>query len=51
MKRLFLIIALLFPLGGCATMEKVGTVISAAQNFQITQGQVDSARNSYDGFV
>lgn len=32
-------------------MDKIGSAISAAQNFKITQGQVDSARNSYDGFV
>lgn len=51
MKKIIAIVIVAFALAGCATMEKVGTVISAAQNFQITQGQVDSARNSYDGFV
>jgi len=51
MKKVFIILALALSLGGCATMDKIGSAISAAQNFKITQGQVDSARNSYDGFV
>src|SRR6185436_4451636 len=51
MKKLIAVLAVALALGGCATMDKIGTVISAAQNFTITQGQVDSARNSYDGFV
>ena len=51
MKKLLLIVAVALSLGGCATMDKIGNAISAAQNFKITQGQVDSARNSYDGFV
>lgn len=32
-------------LGGCQT----GAVISAIQGYSITQGQLDAARNSYDG--
>lgn len=52
MKKIFTIVVSL-SLAGCATQfgERISTVISAAQNFTITQGQVDSARNSYDGFV
>lgn len=52
MKKL-IVIAIVLSLGGCATPfgERIGTVISAAQNFEVTQGQIDSARNSYDGFV
>lgn len=51
------IIALLaISLAGCSTpfgerLQTIGTAISAAQHLTITQGQVDSARNSYDGFV
>lgn len=43
----------LIILSGCATnpFKDIGTVFSAAQNLTITQGQVDSARNTYDGFV
>lgn len=55
MKKLIIILALSLSLGACSTQfgERIGlgTVISAAQTFEITQGQVDSARNSYDGFV
>jgi hypothetical protein len=51
MKKIIAVIAVALALGGCATMDKIGSAISAAQNFQVTQGQVDSARNSYDGFV
>lgn len=51
MKKIFIVFAVAISLGGCATLDKVGTVVSAAQNFTVTQGQVDSARNSYDGFV
>jgi hypothetical protein len=52
MKKIILVsVALL--LSGCATQfgERISTVISAAQNFEITQGQLDSVRNTYDGFV
>lgn len=53
MKKILIIAALAFSLGGCATQfgTRITDVISAAQNFSITQGQVDSARNTYDGFV
>lgn len=49
----FLIIALAISLGGCATKfgTSVANVVSAAQNFSITQGQLDSTRTTYDGFV
>lgn len=52
MKKVLIIIAAL-SLTGCATQfgQKVSSVISAAQNFEVTQGQVDSARSTYDGFV
>lgn len=49
----YLSIFLVISLGGCATQfgERISTVISAVQSFTITQSQIDSARNSYDGFV
>lgn len=52
MRKVLIIVAAL-SLTGCSTQfgERIATVISAAQNFTITQGQVDSARNTYDGFV
>lgn len=52
MKKILILLAAL-SLAGCSTQfgERVSTVISAAQNFTVTQGQVDAARNSYDGFV
>lgn len=52
MKKIILIsVALL--LSGCATQfgERIATVISTAQNFNITQSQLDTARSSYDGLV
>lgn len=52
MKKIILLsVALL--LTGCATQfgERISSVVSTVSNFSITQGQVDSARNSYDGFV
>ena len=53
MIRLIGVILVALSLTGCATnpIEKIGTAISAAQNFKITQGQLDSARSSYNGFV
>lgn len=52
MKKIILLGAALL-LTGCSTQfgERISKVVSAVQNFSITQGQVDSARNSYDGFV
>ncbi len=51
MKKI-LILGLLL-LTSCATPfgQRLSTVISAAQNFEVTQGQLDSARSTYDGFV
>lgn len=60
MKRLFLNIvaalslgAVALSLGACTNnpFKDIGTVVAAAQNFTVTQGQVDAARNSYNGFV
>lgn len=51
MKKVIAIIAVALSLTGCAAIDKVQTVISAAQKFEITQGQLDSARSSYNGFV
>lgn len=53
MKRIAALILVAFALAGCASnpFSKIGTVIEAAQNFTVTQGQVDAARNSYNGFV
>lgn len=51
MKKVLIILVAL-SLGGCATqLGTLSNTISAVQNFTITQGQVDSARSSYDGFV
>lgn len=52
MKKIILIsVALL--LGGCATQfgTRLTETISAVSNFSVTQGQVDTARTSYDGIV
>lgn len=48
-----LVVLVAISLGGCATQfgERISSVVSAAQNFSITQGQVDAARNGYDGLV
>jgi len=52
MKKIVFILAIALSIGGCAKeMQNLSSAISAAQNFKITQGQVDTARNSYDGFV
>lgn len=53
MIRFFLIVitALSLTVSGCTTVRTIETAFSAAQKFEVTQGQVDSARNSYDGFV
>lgn len=51
MKKLIAVIVVALSLTGCATIDKVQTAISAAQNFEVTQGQVDAARSSYNGFV
>lgn len=53
MKKIAILLVASLALTGCAT--KFGTNlsndISAIQKFSITQSQLDSARNSYDGFV
>lgn len=52
MKKVIAILIVTLALGGCAKeLETLRSGISAAQNFKVTQGQVDTARNSYDGFV
>jgi hypothetical protein len=56
MKKVLIIAAVALTLGGCGTqfgtrLSGIGETISAVQNFSITQGQVDSARNTYDGLV
>lgn len=51
MKKFLTVIAVALSLSGCAAIQKVETAISAAQKFEITQGQLDSARSSYNGFV
>lgn len=52
MRKILIIIAAL-GLAGCGTQfgSRISDAISAVQNFSVTQGQVDAARNSYDGFV
>jgi len=52
MKKILILLTLALALGGCAKeMQTLSNTISAAQNFKVTQGQVDAARNSYNGFV
>lgn len=52
MKKIAILLALSLVLGGCATQfGTLSNTISAVQNFTVTQGQVDTARSSYDGFV
>lgn len=51
MKKLFIILALSLNVASCTTFRQIETAFSAAQKFEVTQGQVDSARNTYDGFV
>lgn len=52
MKKIILLSAALL-LTGCATQfgERISSVVSAVTNFGITQGQLDTARSSYDGLV
>lgn len=51
MKKI-LIIAVALSLGGCAQqLAEFKAGLSAAQNFSITQGQVDAARATYDGTI
>lgn len=52
MKKIIALALVALALGGCAKeMQKLSDTISAAQQFKITQGQVDAARSSYNGFV
>lgn len=46
-----LALAVVVPLGGCATFQNIKDGISAAANFKVTQNQLDGARNTYDGTV
>ena len=52
MKKIIMIV-LALSLGACSTPfgTRITEVISAAQNFTVTQGQVDTARSGYDGAV
>lgn len=52
MKKILIICAAL-TLNGCATGfgTRITETISAVSNFTVTQGQVDTARSSYDGVV
>lgn len=52
MKKLLAILIVSVVLAGCAKeMQTFSDTVAAAQNFKVTQGQVDASRNSYDGFV
>lgn len=53
MKKLFIIAALSLALAGCANnpFKQIGIVVNAVQGYEVTQGQLDAARNSYNGFV
>jgi len=48
MKLLYIILTAI-SLAGCATNGTLGTITSVANNFVVTQSNLDSARNSYDG--
>lgn len=52
MKKIIAILLILL-LTGCSTQfgERISKAIAIAQNFTVTQTQVDVARNSYDGLV
>lgn len=52
MKKI-IIIGLALVLNGCATQfgTRITETISAVANFSVTQGQIDTARTSYDGVV
>lgn len=51
--NLFAALGLAVLVTGCATQfgERISTVFSVAQKFEITQGQIDAARSTYDGTV
>lgn len=53
MKRIIPTLLVALMLGGCSTQfgERISSVISATQKFSVSQGQLDAARNSYDGTV
>jgi len=53
MKKLFIIAALAIGLASCANnpFKQLSTVANAVQGYEVTQGQLDAARNSYNGFV
>ncbi len=53
MKKQLIAIALALTLAGCATGfgTRITDTISAVASFKITQGQLDTARVSYDGAV
>lgn len=53
MKKLAAFILVAFALAGCANnpLKDIGSVVSAAQGFEVKQNQIDAARNSYNGFV
>lgn len=48
MKKI-LIILIAFGLSGCATNGTLNTIATVANNFTVTQSNLDGARNSYDG--
>lgn len=52
MRKILILFAAL-SLSGCATQfgERITDTISAVSHFSVTQGQLDTARSSYDGAV
>ncbi len=53
MRKVIVAIGLALVLSGCATQfgERITDTISAVSNFKVTQGQLDTARVSYNGAV
>lgn len=51
MKKLFLITALSLSLVNCASVQEVGTAVSAIVGTNVTQSQLDAAESTYDGTV
>lgn len=53
MKHTIAVILIGLSLAGCANnpFKQISTVANAVQGYEVTQGQLDAARNSYNGFV
>lgn len=49
MKRIILAVAVALSLAGCAAFDNIKSVFTAAANFNVTQAQLDTVRDLYDG--